>query len=136
MTINEKIKFLDDYEKGNGSRLAKEIEIHRNTIDSLINGDHQPRFAVLAAIIKRYPNLNPKWLFIDTDEIWLSPTQSDGQTNNLADSLSNLVESIQHLLKKNQSLETYMVEIKRLKEIQEEQEKQLKELSKAVYKKN
>lgn len=65
MSINERLKAIDDYERKHGKTLVKVLSkfVAESTVYSALSSKHSPSFELSQAIFKAYPTLNPLWFF-------------------------------------------------------------------------
>ena len=52
------------------SRLAELLGIQPSGISHLISGRNKPSFDLLQKILRRFPNINPDWLLLDSEEMY------------------------------------------------------------------
>ena len=77
--MREKLLKLMNSEKLTASRLAELLGIRSSGISHIISGRNNPSFDLLQKILKRFPNINPDWLLLDSEQMYRSsaePTNS------------------------------------------------------------
>lgn len=84
--MHEKLPLLMKSEGLTSSRLAELLGIQPSGISHLISGRNKPSYDLLQKILRRFPNINPDWLLLDSDEMYR--TKSNTEPNSL-----NSVES-------------------------------------------
>lgn len=68
--MHEKLPILMKSEGLTSSRLAELLGIQPSGISHLISGRNKPSFDLLQKILRRFPNINPDWLLLDSEEMY------------------------------------------------------------------
>lgn len=68
--MHEKLPLLMKSEGLTSSRLAELLGIQPSGISHLISGRNKPSFDLLQKILRRFPNINPDWLLLDSEEMY------------------------------------------------------------------
>ena len=68
--MREKLLKLMNAEGLTASRLAELLGIRSSGISHIISGRNNPSFDLLQKILKRFPNINPDWLLLDSDQMY------------------------------------------------------------------
>ncbi len=81
--MREKLLKLMDSEGLTASRLAELLGIRSSSISHIISERNKPSFDLLQKILKRFPNINPDWLLLDSDQMYrdanlTTPNNSEG----------------------------------------------------------
>ncbi|MFI3292876.1 MAG: helix-turn-helix transcriptional regulator [Rikenellaceae bacterium] len=69
--MKEKIIQLMKSEGLTSSRLAEILEIQPSGISHLVSGRNKPGFDLLQKILRRFPKINPYWLMLDDEQMYL-----------------------------------------------------------------
>lgn len=80
--MREKLLKLMDSEGLTASRLAELLGIRSSSISHIISERNKPSFDLLQKILKRFPNINPDWLLLDSDQMYRdagAPTASNSE---------------------------------------------------------
>lgn len=83
--MREKLLKLMNSEGLTASRLAELLGIRSSSISHIISERNKPSFDLLQKILKRFPNINPDWLLLDSDQMYRDA--SAPTTNNSGDVL-------------------------------------------------
>lgn len=84
--MKEKLLNLMKNEKLTQSRLAELLEIQPAGISHILAGRNKPGFDLLQKILRRFPQINPDWLLLDSTQMYrdhASATNSTEETSNL-----------------------------------------------------
>lgn len=77
--MREKLVKLMKEEKLTASRLAELLGVRSSGISHIISERNKPSFDLLQKILRRFPNINPDWLLLDSEQMYRNPsTQSNG----------------------------------------------------------
>lgn len=68
--MREKLQLLMKNEGLTQSRLAEILEIQPAGISHILAGRNKPGFDLLQKILRRFPQLNPDWLLLDSDRMY------------------------------------------------------------------
>ncbi|MFI3285679.1 MAG: helix-turn-helix transcriptional regulator [Rikenellaceae bacterium] len=80
--MKDKIVHLMKSEGLTSSRLAEILEIQPSGISHIVSGRNKPGFDLLQKILKRFPQINPDWLLLDSPNIYrdeVAVESSDGE---------------------------------------------------------
>ncbi len=85
--MKHKIVQLMKSEGLTSSRLADILETQPSGISHLVSGRNKPSFDLLQKILRRFPRINPYWLMLDSEDMYLpeesqSPPLVDQPHNN------------------------------------------------------
>ncbi len=65
--MKDKIAFLMKSEGLSTTRLAEILEIQPSAVSHLVSGRNKPGYDLLQKILRRFPQINPDWLLLDSD---------------------------------------------------------------------
>lgn len=68
--MREKLLKLMETEHLTASRLAELLGIRSSGISHILAGRNKPSFDMLQKILRRFPNINPDWLLLDSDQMY------------------------------------------------------------------
>lgn len=68
--MREKLQKLMHSEGLTSSRLAEILEIQPSGISHLLAGRNKPGFDLLQKMLRRFPQINPDWLLLDSDDMY------------------------------------------------------------------
>ena len=68
--MREKLLKLMETEHLTASRLAELLGIRSSGISHILSERNKPSFDLLHKILKRFPNINPDWLLLDSDQMY------------------------------------------------------------------
>ena len=68
--MREKLVKLMKEEKLTASRLAELLGVRSSGISHIISERNKPSFDLLQKILRRFPNINPDWLLLDSDQMY------------------------------------------------------------------
>jgi transcriptional regulator with XRE-family HTH domain len=68
--MREKLLKLMESEKLTASRLAELLGIRSSGISHIISERNKPSYDLLQKILRRFPNINPDWLLLDSDQMY------------------------------------------------------------------
>ena len=68
--MREKLLKVMDSEKLTASRLAELLGIRSSGISHIISERNKPSYDLLQKILRRFPNINPDWLLLDSDQMY------------------------------------------------------------------
>ena len=93
MKMREKLLKLMETEKLTASRLAELLGIRSSGISHIISERNKPSYDLLQKILRRFPNINPDWLLLDSDQMYRTDipstvASSGNQTSNGLDIFS------------------------------------------------
>ncbi len=70
MKMREKLLKLMETEKLTASRLAELLGIRSSGISHILSERNKPSYDLLQKILRRFPNINPDWLLLDSDQMY------------------------------------------------------------------
>lgn len=83
--MKDKITQLMKSERLTTSRLAELLEIQPSAVSHLVSGRNNPRYDLIIRILRRFPQINPDWLLLDSDVMYrdsepftAAPTADEG----------------------------------------------------------
>ncbi|MBQ2373665.1 MAG: helix-turn-helix transcriptional regulator [Alistipes sp.] len=88
--MREKLLKLMDSEKLTASRLAELLGIRSSGISHILSERNKPSYDLLQKILRRFPNINPDWLLLDSDQMYRTPNASSvtsNEVNNINETL-------------------------------------------------
>lgn len=85
--MKNKIAHLMKSESLSSSRLAEILEIQPSAVSHLLSGRNNPRFDMIQKILRRFPAINPGWLFLDGEQMYRD-TESMHDANPSSESMS------------------------------------------------
>ena len=92
--MREKLLVLMKNEGLTSSRLAELLGIQPSGISHILAGRNKPSFDLVQKILRRFPNVNPDWLLLDSDQFYRdggaaphSPTSREDGVEEVAPSL-------------------------------------------------
>lgn len=68
--MREKLQKLMHIEGLTSSRLAEILEIQPSGISHLLAGRNKPGFDLLQKMLRRFPQINPDWLLLDSEDMY------------------------------------------------------------------
>lgn len=68
--MREKLQKLMQDQGLTSSKLAEILEIQPSGISHLMAGRNKPGFDLLQRILRRFPQINPDWLLLDSDQMY------------------------------------------------------------------
>ena len=74
--MREKLLKLMDSEKLTASRLAELLGIRSSGISHILSERNKPSYDLLQKILRRFPNINPDWLLLDSDQMYRTSNAS------------------------------------------------------------
>lgn len=58
------------------AKLAEEIDVQRSSISHILSGRNKPSFLFIEKLLKRYPQINSRWLLLGEGSAFVKETQS------------------------------------------------------------
>ena len=74
--MREKLLKLMDSEKLTASCLAELLGIRSSGISHILSERNKPSYDLLQKILRRFPNINPDWLLLDSDQMYRTSNAS------------------------------------------------------------
>ena len=74
--MNERILKLMEELGLTSTKLAEEIGVQRSSVSHIVSGRNKPSFDFIQKLMKRYPDVNPKWLLLGEGKIYSKENQS------------------------------------------------------------
>ena len=68
--MKEKLEFIRQKEQMNASELAKKLGVEASAISHIKSGRNKPSFDFVVKILSIFPDINPDWLLLDSDEVY------------------------------------------------------------------
>jgi plasmid maintenance system antidote protein VapI len=69
------LKILDEFNL-TSTRLADTINVQRSSISHILSGRNKPSFDFIQKILKRYPEINSRWLLLGEGNMYSAQKQS------------------------------------------------------------
>ncbi len=91
--MREKLLKLMENEKLTASRLAELLGIRSSGISHIISGRNKPSYDLLQKILRRFPQLNPDWLLLESDQMYRTTATTVNVSENPPLATSNLFGS-------------------------------------------
>ncbi len=66
--MKEKITYLLKSQNLSTTRFAEILGIQPSAVSHLVSGRNKPGYDLLQKILRRFPNINPDWLLLDSDQ--------------------------------------------------------------------
>ncbi len=79
--MREKLLKLMDSEKLTASRLAELLGIRSSGISHIISERNKPSYDLLQKILRRFPNINPDWLLLDSEQMYRTDNPTTGASS-------------------------------------------------------
>lgn len=86
--MREKLLKLMETEHLTASRLAELLGIRSSGISHILSERNKPSFDLLQKILKRFPNISPDWLLLDSDQMYRDQTATPRNDENDANLFS------------------------------------------------
>ena len=89
--MKAKLEFLLKHKGLNATSLARLLEIQPSGLSHILSGRNKPSFDLVVKILKAFPDLNPDWLLLGSEQIFradVAPTTSSREEYVNADALS------------------------------------------------
>ena len=74
--MKEKIEFLLQNKGLTSTQLARMLEIQPSGISHILSGRNKPSFDFVVKVLRAFPDLNPDWLLLDSEQIFRDTTSS------------------------------------------------------------
>lgn len=74
--MKEKIEFLLQNKGLTSTQLARMLEIQPSGISHILSGRNKPSFDFVVKVLRAFPDLNPDWLLLDSEQIFRDKTSS------------------------------------------------------------
>lgn len=68
--MKEKLEYLLREKQLSATSLARLLEIQPSGISHILSGRNKPSFDFVVKILSVFPDINPDWLLLDSDEIY------------------------------------------------------------------
>ena len=85
--MREKLLKLMESEKLTASRLAELLGIRSSGISHILSERNKPSYDFLQKILRRFPNINPDWLLLDSEQMYRT---GDATTSSFSHSLDSV----------------------------------------------
>ena len=80
--MREKLLVLMKNEGLTSSRLAELLGIHPSGISHILGGRNKPSFDFVQKILRRFPNINPDWLLLDSEQMYRAASENSQPSEN------------------------------------------------------
>ncbi len=81
--MKDRIQLLLQQERLTITRLADILDINKSNISHILSGRNNPSLDILQKILRKFPKINPKWLLLGEQQMYLS-------NNNIFENKTNL----------------------------------------------
>ncbi len=78
--MKEKLEYLLREKQLSATSLARLLDIQPSGISHIMSGRNKPSFDLVVKILSVFPDINPDWLLLDSDEVYRRDQQP--RTNN------------------------------------------------------
>lgn len=68
--MKEKLEFLLKNKALTATSFARLLDVQPSSISHILSGRNKPSFDFVVKILKAFPDLNPDWLLLDSDQIF------------------------------------------------------------------
>ena len=68
--MKEKLEYLLREKQLSATSLARLLEIQPSGISHIMSGRNKPSFDLVVKILTAFPDINPDWLLLDSDEVY------------------------------------------------------------------
>jgi transcriptional regulator with XRE-family HTH domain len=68
--MKEKLEYLLREKQLTATQLARLLEIQPSGISHIMSGRNKPSFDFVVKILSAFPEINPDWLMLDSDEVY------------------------------------------------------------------
>ena len=75
--MQEKLKILMENKGLNTTTLARKLDIQPSGITHLLSGRNKPSFNLVVKILRAFPDINPDWLLLDSEQMSRNSTESE-----------------------------------------------------------
>ncbi len=76
------------------SRLAEILETQPSSISHIISGRNKPGFDLLKKILERFPNVNPDWLLLDSEQMYRIGRLDSNDKSSLKEDIGELFSTM------------------------------------------
>ena len=83
--VTTRIKELIEELGYSAGQFADVVKINRSRLSHIITGRNNPSLEIVQAIIKRFPEINPLWLLIGNEPMFLVDSPAKGKISNSQD---------------------------------------------------
>ena len=92
--MKEKLSNFMKIEGLTSSRLAEILETQPSSISHIISGRNKPGFDLLKKILERFPNVNPDWLLLDSEQMYRIGPLDSSDKSSLQEDIGELFSTI------------------------------------------
>ena len=78
--MKEKLEYLLREKQLSATSLARLLEIQPSGISHIMSGRNKPSFDLVVKILSAFPDINPDWLLLDSDEVYRRGGASSSST--------------------------------------------------------
>jgi plasmid maintenance system antidote protein VapI len=68
--MKEKLEYLLREKQLTATSLARLLDIQPSGISHIMSGRNKPSFDLVVKILSQFPDINPDWLLLDSDEVY------------------------------------------------------------------
>ena len=91
--MREKLLKLMETEHLTASRLAELLGIRSSGISHILAGRNKPSFDFVQKILRRFPNINPDWLLLDSEQMYRAVSSENSQSSEVSIFSPNTTDS-------------------------------------------
>lgn len=93
--MKEKIEYLLRAGNYTATSLARLLDIQPSGLSHILSGRNKPSFDLVVKILRAFPDVNPDWLLLDSDQVYRNPTATElAATHNYEDASSETASSL------------------------------------------
>lgn len=75
--MKEKIEYLLRAGNYTATSLARLLDIQPSGLSHILSGRNKPSFDLVVKILRAFPDVNPDWLLLDSDQVYRNPTATE-----------------------------------------------------------
>lgn len=85
--MKEKIEYLLRAGNYTATSLARLLDIQPSGLSHILSGRNKPSFDLVVKILRAFPDVNPDWLLLDSEQVYRNPAATElGAAQNSEDS--------------------------------------------------
>lgn len=93
--MKEKIEYLLRAGNYTATSLARLLDIQPSGLSHILSGRNKPSFDLVVKILRAFPDVNPDWLLLDSDQVYRNPTATElAATQSFDDNNSEAASSL------------------------------------------
>ncbi len=93
--MKEKIEYLLRAGNYTATSLARLLDIQPSGLSHILSGRNKPSFDLVVKILRAFPDVNPDWLLLDSDQVYRNPTATElAAAQNSEDASSEAASSL------------------------------------------